>query len=172
MADKAKQSETDTHAGGRPTKYKPEYCQQLIAYMTQEPWEEVEVTHTNRKGETWTETKLRPRPIRFLTVFAHEIGVTRDTLAEWYRVHPEFSDAYTRAREMQAEHLLQCGFMGLSDPTMTKFAAVNLTDLSDRSQVEHSGQIDTGQPVSDEVLTRFALRLKAAMDSQGVAQGQ
>jgi hypothetical protein len=142
MAAESEQVEMPKHAGGRPTKYKPQYCEQLIAYMTQEPWEDVEVTHTNRKGETWTETKRRANPIRFVTAFAYEIGVTRETLAEWCRVHPEFSDAYTRAREMQSEHLLQCGFMGLSDATMTKFAAVNLTDLRDKTDLEH-GVTDT-----------------------------
>lgn len=53
-------------AGGRPTKYKPEYCQQLIDWMS--------------KGNSfWS--------------FAAECDVCFDTLSEWTRVYPEFSEA-------------------------------------------------------------------------------
>jgi hypothetical protein len=50
----------------RPTKYKPEYCEMLIEHMKQ--------------------------GMMFET-FAPEIGVHRDTLYEWCKVHKEFSDA-------------------------------------------------------------------------------
>jgi hypothetical protein len=57
-------------AAGRPTKYKPEYCQQLIEHMSQ--------------------------GLSFET-FAAVIDVNDDTLYEWAKVHPEFSDAKKRA---------------------------------------------------------------------------
>lgn len=52
--------------GGRPTKYKPEYCQQLIDWMS--------------KGNSfWS--------------FAADVDVCFDTLSEWVRQYPEFSEA-------------------------------------------------------------------------------
>lgn len=51
---------------GRPTKYELGYCQKLIDHMA---------------GGLSFES------------FAGEIGVHRDTLYEWEKVHPEFSDA-------------------------------------------------------------------------------
>lgn len=128
---------------GRPTIYKPEYCQALLDYMTQEPFEDHAVIHTNTKGETWTELKRVPAKIRFLEDFAYEIvHTTPQTLIEWAQKFPRFGEAYSRARHMQKAHLLQCGFAGVSDSQMTKFAAVNLTDCRDKADIEHSGTVN------------------------------
>lgn len=54
---------------GRPTKYKPEYPEMLIAYM--------------REGRSYE-------------TFSAVVGVCDDTLREWERVHPEFSAAKKR----------------------------------------------------------------------------
>lgn len=56
---------------GRPSKYKPAYCNEVITTMA---------------------TGLS------LTAFAGEIGVSRDTVNEWQRAHPEFSDAVKIAK--------------------------------------------------------------------------
>src|SRR5260370_20240409 len=59
------------HPGGRPSKYQPDYCEQVELCMA--------------AGYS-------------LTAFAGFIGVNKDTLNEWMRVHPEFSDAVMRAK--------------------------------------------------------------------------
>lgn len=51
---------------GRPTKYKPEYCEELIEYMA--------------KGFSFE-------------AFAGKIQTHKDTLYEWCKVHKDFSDA-------------------------------------------------------------------------------
>lgn len=51
---------------GRPSKYKPEYCQQLITHMSQ--------------GYSFES-------------FAGDVEVTLSTLYEWENVHPDFSEA-------------------------------------------------------------------------------
>ena len=56
-------------AGGRPSKYKPEFPDALIEHM--------------RDGNTYE-------------TFAAKIGVCDDTLREWEKVHPEFSVAKKR----------------------------------------------------------------------------
>jgi transposase len=58
---------------GRPTKYKPEYCQVAL--------------EMGRKGDTWT-------------AIAAEIGVVRETMYDWMDVQPAFSDALKRSRQM------------------------------------------------------------------------
>lgn len=62
----AKELEVVKHPGGRPTKYLPEFCEQLIECMS--------------------------RGLSF-EAFAGKIGVHKDTLYEWFKKHPEFSDA-------------------------------------------------------------------------------
>ena len=121
---------------GRKSTYRPEYAQMLLDYIDQgeEPFNEVEKKHKNRKGEEWTEDGKEAMPLRFIGRFAQRIGVTHKCLLGWAERFPDFGEAYSRAREIQAEHILQCGFMGLADATMAKFAAVNLTDLRDKAE--------------------------------------
>jgi len=78
---------------GRPSEYKPEYCEAVIEY--------------GRLGKS-------------VAWMAAEIGVSKDTLYEWAKVHEEFSDAFTRARlesqrwweDRGQEALSQPGFNG------------------------------------------------------------
>lgn len=56
---------------GRPSEYRPEYCEAVIEYM----------------GQGYS-----------LTAFAGSIRVARDTVYEWVKAHREFSDAVSRAR--------------------------------------------------------------------------
>jgi hypothetical protein len=56
---------------GRPSDYRPEYCEAVQTYMAQ--------------GYS-------------LTAFAGSIRVARDTVYQWIKVHSAFSDAVTRAR--------------------------------------------------------------------------
>jgi hypothetical protein len=56
---------------GRPTDYRPEYCEKIIEIM--------------REGASAVE-------------FCAEIGIHKDTLYEWNKFHPAFTDAFMRAR--------------------------------------------------------------------------
>lgn len=66
------------HPGGRPSEYRPEYCQAVIDCMAQ--------------GFS-------------LTAFAGSIRVAKDTVYEWIKTHPQFSDAVSRARAARVLHL-------------------------------------------------------------------
>jgi hypothetical protein len=55
----------------RPTEYKQEFCEKVIEYGKQ------------GKSVAW---------------MAAELGVSKDSLYEWAKVHEEFSDAFTRAK--------------------------------------------------------------------------
>lgn len=60
-------------AGGQPTKYRHEYCEQLIKHMSE--------------GLSFES-------------FAGTIGTHRDTLYEWCKVHEKFSDAKKQGRDI------------------------------------------------------------------------
>ncbi|MFH0981888.1 MAG: hypothetical protein V2A79_10145 [Planctomycetota bacterium] len=131
------------HPGGRPTKYKAEFGQMLLDYIDQgpEPWEEYEETYVNRTGQVTKMSKLRAKPLRFIGRWAQNMGISHETLLQWAKEKPEFSEAYSRARQLQAEHILAAGMMKLTDPMMSKFAAVNMTDLSDKQDIRHEVSI-------------------------------
>lgn len=58
--------------GGRPTDYRPEYCEKAVAW--------------GRKG--WSRAEI-----------ANGLDVARNTVANWEAVHPEFLSAMSRARD-------------------------------------------------------------------------
>lgn len=79
-------------AGGRPTKYKPEYCQKLIDFMgTGMPYD----------------------------TFAAEIEVSKDVLYDWEKKYPEFLHAKKVARAKQYKTLVKLGMAGMVGQVQT-----------------------------------------------------
>jgi hypothetical protein len=77
------------HPGGRPSKYKKAYCSKSI--------------------ELFSEGKS-------IVQIAAELNVSRDTVYEWQKAHPEFSDSIKKGMaksEAYWEQLLQAGAAGL-----------------------------------------------------------
>lgn len=73
-------------AAGRPTKYKPEYCERLIAHMA--------------SGMSYQS-------------FAGVISTCYDTLYEWEKVYAEFSDAKKEGTAKNLQHWENLGFQGM-----------------------------------------------------------
>lgn len=101
---------------GAPTKYKPEYCQDIIAYFNDDQIRIVE----DKNG----------KPILRLTFptyagYAAKIDVDKDTLIEWSNVHKEFSDAYKKAKSIQENNLVAGAMNGLYNPAFSIFFAKN-----------------------------------------------
>lgn len=135
------------HAGGRPTKYKKRYCQDLIEYFSIDPTKIINVEYTNKKGETWTKEELAANSLRFLSAFGRSIGVCHDTLLEWCTVHPEFSASYVHAKAMQKEHLIECGLLGLYSGRFAVFTAKNIAGMRESQDIHHSGSVELKAPI-------------------------
>lgn len=71
---------------GQPTKYRQEYCEQLILHA--------------RKGKTFEE-------------FANNLDVHTDTLQEWKAKHKEFSVAWRRAKELSELYMVKLGMKSM-----------------------------------------------------------
>lgn len=71
---------------GRPSDYRPEYCDKIIEFM----------------GDGSS-----------LTAFAASLGTHRDTIHEWAKVHPEFSDSKKAAEAVSEEWWERQGKNGL-----------------------------------------------------------
>lgn len=116
---------------GRPTKYKSEYCNEIIEYFKNPTIKMV--------GE-----KVVPE-LPLFGAFAVSIGVTHDTLLEWIKVHPEFSVAYSKAKQLQETHLVQNTICGLYNSPFAIFTAKNILGWRDQQDIKHSG--DKENPV-------------------------
>lgn len=139
---------------GRPTDYKPEYCDQLVAFFDVEPYEKIiieEQIRENTEKGTRSETKkykLVASKLPTFVRFARSIGVSTKTVWQWANdrtsdepdaplKYPEFSKAYAEAKELQKDFLIQNGLQGTSPSAAFVFVAKNLTDMVDRQLVEH-----------------------------------
>ena len=126
---------------GQPTKYKPEYCDRLIKFFDIEPYEDVELPHYQKDGETlkWTDFKRMPARLPTLRRFAKKIKVGISSIYRWLdendgAFQSKFRDAFTHAKEIRKEFLIENGLQGLYPPASFKFVAVNLTDMVDKSE--------------------------------------
>jgi len=123
----------DKHAGGRPTKYKPEYCQGILEFFSKPPYEKIPQEY----GE-----KLVPNPLPFFSDFAYKIGVDDETLANWCKKFPKFLGAYKRCKELQKQFLITNGLAGLYPTGSFCFTAKNITDMRDQQDLKHSGDMN------------------------------
>jgi hypothetical protein len=109
---------------GRPTDYRPEYCDDLVWHMNE--------------GLSFES-------------FAGKVGVNRDTVHEWAKVHPAFSEAKKRGEALSRacwENILKTiAATGTGNATAAIFALKNKfpAEWRDRHQHEHMG--DGGGPV-------------------------
>jgi hypothetical protein len=112
------------HPGGRPTKYKPEYCQAVIDWMDKEPY-----TITD-------EGKKSPNDLPTFERFAHSIGVAKSTIYKWAETIPEFSDSLKKAGELQEDFWRANSLLGLYSPAFTIFAGKNMFGWRDKQDLD------------------------------------
>ena len=128
--------------GGRPTKYKPEYCKRLIAFFDIEKNKRVvkkekNITKSNGTVESEIEYMLIAEDLPTFEKFARSIGVSYDTLiSEWAKKYKEFSEAYNTAKQIQKEFLTDNGLKGLYPPSSFIFVAKNITDMKDKQDLD------------------------------------
>jgi len=147
---------------GRPSKYKKEYCEELIDFFDREPYEEQRLDHYYRgsKEIKWVDTKRvankLPTMVEFVKYLNNSViknkkdKVNYRTVYDWLdpkhsSFKKEFSQTFTHiAKELQKNHLLQNALQGLYNPTFAIFTAVNITDMNNINKIEHSGEIKGG----------------------------
>ena len=105
------------HAGGRPTKYRPEYCQKIVEFFDVAHCEDKLVARVTGKNDyEKNEYKEIANAPRFFSAFARSINVETSSLKEWAKTYPEFSKALTRAKELQVEMFYSNASKSLYNP--------------------------------------------------------
>lgn len=110
---------------GRPSLYKPEYCKALIDHLA--------------SGLSFES-------------FAATIDVNRDTLYEWEKVHPAFSDARKIGTEKSLIFWEKMGLTGALgkikgfQPAVYIFTMKNRFRWTDRQETTHAGGVEVTGP--------------------------
>ncbi len=131
---------------GRPTKYKVAHCQALIDFFDIEPWEEREIPHYKNGEVVWTDIKLLPVRMPTLRKFAKSIKAGISTVYGWIdekhdSYQQDFSEAFTCAKDIRKDWLIDLGLSGQTPPASFKFVAVNCTDMRDKQEHELTGDL-------------------------------
>lgn len=136
---------------GQPTKYKSEYCQQLIDYFSIEPLEiirEQEITNTD--GGKYISRRL-PQRFPWFEGFARKIGVHRNTLKNWCAEHPEFAEAYDTAKDLQREFIVDVALSGAAPASFAIFTMKNVCGWRDERDLKLKKAKEEGN-IDDEEL--------------------
>jgi hypothetical protein len=103
---------------GRPTNYRPEYCQAIVDYFAHpDSWE----INTDLKGSSKPIPKSK---IPTIERWCHSIGVHSRTLDDWQKRYPEFRDAYQTARELQQAFVIELSAAGIGNGLLSAFMQV------------------------------------------------
>lgn len=107
---------------GRPTKYDPAYCDQIVEFM----------------GRGYS-----------MTAFAGEIGVARSTINEWMGHHPDFSEAVKVGQAKRTRALETTLLAGETGPKVTAhiFALKNACPEEWKDKIAHVGGGDEDDPI-------------------------
>lgn len=149
MAKKTPTHPAEKNPVGRPTKYRPEYCQRVIEYFKKPAYSTVILAN----GSTQTVPCVFPTMARF----AEELDVARDTLLEWVAVHPDFSVAYKRALTLQESILQEAALAGAYQGSFAIFTAKNVCGWRDEKNLNLANAPgETFQTESKVTLTGLA----------------
>lgn len=143
--------QTEQPEPGQPTKYKPEYCQQLIDYFSIEPLEIIrEQEITDAEGGKYISRRL-PQRFPWFEGFARKIGVHRNTLKNWCAEHPEFAEAYDTAKDLQREFLVDIGLSGATSASFAIFTMKNVCGWRDERDLKLRKAKEEGDIDDDEL---------------------
>lgn len=136
---------------GQPTKYKPEYCQQLIDYFSIEPLKIVaEQKIIGTEGGKYVSRRL-PQRFPWFEGFARKIGVHRNTLKNWCAEHPEFAEAYDTAKDLQREFIVDVALSGAAPPSFAIFTMKNICGWRDERDLKLRKAKEEGDIDDDEL---------------------
>ena len=118
---------------GRPTLYRPEYCEQIIDFFRSHP-----LTKPIDDGGDSLKRSVQAvcGTVPTFQRFADSIDVDITTLTEWRRRHLAFSIAYARAKTIQEDFFTQGLSQGIMNPTGAIFVAKNILGWKDKTEVE------------------------------------
>lgn len=154
----SKPKEPDANEGeafcecGRPTAYDPKLCDDLLDFFDVEPYREVEVTITYKDGREETRFEERANDLPTLAGFARRIGVHRDTLHEWSKQYPEFSDAIKRAKEFQEDVWVTNGMKGYYPAAFAIFFGKNNLGYKDKTETDITMKKDGASALANALL--------------------
>lgn len=120
---------------GRPTKYRPEYCQRIVEYFKKPKYVSV-VKEVASQGKQVCVVNNEAADMPLFEDFAvYELDVCTETLMDWCEKYPEFLRAYTKCKSIQKSFITTHGVGGKYNASFTKFFAINNLGMKSETHV-------------------------------------
>jgi len=132
---------------GRPTKYKPELCKNLINFFNIDPIIFRDITVTYKDGNTCEKSIPEASPTPFFVDWQMKVGISHETMMNWTETYPEFLAAYKRAKLLQEKFLIECAMKGVHNSTFTIFTMKNVCGWRDEKHLDK----DDSNIISEEL---------------------
>lgn len=116
----SKDEKPDGYIFGRPTKYKPEYCQDIIDFFNV-PLVEEKAKDVVSRGECITLTEEEASDMPTMAAFSCKIGIPKKTIYEWAKKHKDFGNAMQVAKGYQENYLLVNGLKNKVNPRLAEW---------------------------------------------------
>lgn len=126
---------------GRPTNYKPEYCEEIIKFFDIEATREVILPHYKNGEISWEDKKILANSLPTIEGFCAKLGIWKKVLHDWVKKHKEFGDAYKRAKELQAQIWQENSLLGLYNPQFSIFFGKNCMGWKDKQEHQIEGEL-------------------------------
>lgn len=129
--------------GGRPSKYKSEYCDKILEFFNINHTKILFKTKVLKDGSVLNYDEEVAERLPTFERFAVDVGVHIDTLNEWTKNYEEFSEAYKKCKNLQKDMLNDLGMRGFYNAAYTQFVAKNITDMKDKTEVDSNSIVKT-----------------------------
>lgn len=125
---------------GRPTDYNEDIVTRSREYLDA-CVDEVKqvVTGESEKFTSYKEKVTVKLPS--IEGLARHLKIHKDTIYEWEKIHPAFSDVLHELRSNQAERLINMGLSGDYNPVISKLL-LSKHGYAERTETEHSGGVE------------------------------
>lgn len=123
---------------GRPTKYRPEFCQQMIEWFDRELTILKEVEKISPCGAITIMEEKPNKPPMFGDFARNKIKTNHQTMLEWTKKFPEFNEAYKECKEIQQEFIIMGCLMGHLNSSFGRFTMKNISDWRDKIETDSS----------------------------------
>lgn len=124
------------HAGGRPTEYYPELCEEIVDFFRISPTRTLKIITTGKNDYRKEEEVEVANPLPHIIDFAHKIGVTYATISNWVKKYPEFFDAYKEVKLLREKIIEQNALKGLYNASFSIFDAKNTLGWRDEQHIK------------------------------------
>lgn len=133
-------------------KYKPEYCDMLLEYFSNVEreiiYEEFYFPDGSLKGKK--PVQVLPPKLPTIEGFANKIGVIHQTLLNWCEQHPQFSNAYARAKQIQKDIIMTNGAQKQYDSNFSKFLLMNNHGMAEQVKTDTTFKVVMDDGIDEE----------------------